>query len=546
MKDYFFILKDHILHTYSVKTLLERIARMRTFSVHEDKKIDINEDKYGLISEIQSAIEKIRRISTPGTERNLEKYSEDVEMNDSFASSVIDTMGQAFEYILSDLSSGRKNIALEKIVLFIQLYGSTCGNPLIVMKNYKLVNGAWRNGSVEGYPVILMLDSLRRTYSVSGKKLRKLFARTCTHHIRLAEISYDALQAGNTDIAESTFSVLLDDIFYDEKVKREWHGAYKAVATLFNKDNGNIPAAGFADFEDSDRKNEKIIVSGMGWSGSGAVFAYLKEFQEIRHIDTEIQHITGAVSTKTLRASAKEGELFRKKFLRFFGLGLFGFAEYENYQQYRTLINANQFSVSENGKKYAEGARCFCEDIVRAYDGNDLNRELYIKAVDNLLYAIAESDSPIQGKKLLFDNIIKMHELDELDYLINARIIPVYRDPRSNYVALCRESVKFNPSVHQYILYYRNRRVKTEKKFLAMKKKEYVKFIQFEDFVTDPGCRRDVAGWLGLDLTRQEEFSSFKPWISEKNVLNYTDFEDQKAIRTIEKELPEYLWRKKN
>ena len=232
--------------------------------------------------------------------------------------------------------------------------------------------------------------------------------------------------------------------------------------------------------------------------------------------------------------------------LRFFGIGLLGYDAFENYQEYRTLTHSNQFTLGQGAEIYARTVNEFCHHIVHAFNGNNIDLNLYTQAINELLAGIARTVSPEvhTEKRLLFDNIIKMHELTEFDYLIDSYIIPVYRDPRSNYVAHCRENVKFNPSVYQYIRNYRNRRLKTDREFAKMKSQPRVKFVQFEEFVTNQDLRKEIALWLGLDKESHNEFSSFKPWESVKNVHNYKNFEDQKAIRAIEKALPEYLWNK--
>jgi len=287
---------------------------------------------------------------------------------------------------------------------------------------------------------------------------------------------------------------------------------------------------------------KKIIVSGMGWSGSGAVYAYLKEFASIQPIKSEIQYITGVSSTRTLRRASGDIAEFQNELLKFFGIGLFGYAGYSNYQEYRTLIHANQFTLSDQGLRYSQGIQEFCTRIIAAYKGTELDIPEYIDAIDKLLVSVAETVAPVEGKTLLFDNIIKMHQLKEIDYIKNGSLIYVYRDPRSNYVALCRESVKFNPSVHTYIRFYRSRRIAAEKEYQKVMNRANVMPVQFEEFVISEVYRKKVASWLDLDFSRQEVHSFFQPWISQKNVLNYEDFEDKKSIRTIENELPEYLW----
>lgn len=585
MKENLYVLKNKLINPFKKSLVLKRIDWMRSLNTFELKAADIRKQKEKLIVETDKLIQGMQilfkelqntipealphadMLSDQKLLSSLKEFREDVSSNTSYDDAEVVNLKDACDAVLDDLSRNRTELAIEKAVLFIQLFGSFTGNPLHTMSTYKLMNGAWRNGSIEGYPIILLLDALKRTGTISSKELEQIFLRTTIPHMRIADISYTLLKQNQLHAADHVFSFLLKHIFKDDGIKAAWGMAYRALFPLFaekneqnGKDNQNEPLnnqnrlkhlhvdvsaseIAAAEQRKMERKAGKIIVSGMGWSGSGAVYAYLKEFSEIQAVKTEIQHIIGIHGTRSIRKKASDLKIFREELLDFFAMGLFGYTACRSYQEYRTCIHANQFTLSEKGRQYADGAARFCRNLVSAYGENTLALDQYKEAVDDLLMTIAEASCNIDGDSvLLFDNIIKMHQLQELDYLQNARLIAVYRDPRSNYAALCRESVKFNPSVYNYIRFYRKRRKSAEKAFSHVEKKADVKFIQFEDFVTQEAVRKETAEWLGLDLSKQDEYAVFKPWVSEKNVLNYTDFEDKRAIRAIEKELGEYLW----
>jgi len=551
MNKYLNLLKSLLFGSFAIDLVLERIDAMRSLNYFDEKYIAVASDKRLLVQKVESYISGIREVLSHegiGSDVALKitstlcLYKKEILNNRSFDLSSAGSMSEAFNEIVKDIRNKNIDDAIGKIILFIQLYGSSRENPLICMKNYKLVNGAWKNGSIEGYPVILLLDTLKRTSIISRRKHSSVFEKTCTHQMRLADFSYTMLRNGNYDAAKRSFYFLLNDIYKDPTIKEVWEDTYQTIISFFCSKDHLVNYKNQGSKLESASGIKKIIVSGMGWSGSGAVYAYLKEFASIQPIKSEIQYITGVSSTRTLRGASGDIALFRNELLKFFGIGLFGYAGYSNYQEYRTLIHANQFTLSEQSLRYSQGIQEFCTRIIAAYKGNEFDIPEYIDAIDNLLVSVAETVAPVEGKTLLFDNIIKMHQLKEIDYINNGSLIYVFRDPRSNYVALCRESVKFNPSVHAYIRFYKSRRIAAENEYQKVINKEKVMPVQFEEFVLSEDYRKKVASWLGLDFSRQDVHSSFQPWISQKNVLNYEDFEDKKSIMTIENELPEYLW----
>lgn len=472
----------------------------------------------------------------------VQNYRNDIQSNHSMDSLSVSSQGEVFSWILKTMQDGDWLRGSDALVLFIQLYGNAGINPLLKMKGTKLVNGAWRNGSIDGYPAFLLIDSMNRTNLSKVPLVKKCFKRTCSENHRMGDIVIQLLKLGQFNEAKVVFGFLMSRNFPNHELSELWNCNFSKLIMMLK---GNCTATKH-DRDHTSERHRKIMVSGMGWSGSGALFAYLREFHHIQCVDAEIQHLTGLHGLSSLRAQSQERNSFMNQMIDHFFTAILGLSRYQDYQGYRAINNTGPFVYGSHGKAYAEGVSQYLDLILSNVQDFPFSSKTLSAAADILLSTLAgcsskSGDEP-SNKVLLFDNVIKVHQLGEISSLENAKLVAVVRDPRSNYVALCRESVKFNPSASDYIQFYRNRRLKTQKELEKLSCNDSVKVIRFEDFVNNEKFRKEIAGWLGLDLQDRNEFTHFKPWISQKNVENYRDFPDQKAIRLIERELPEYLY----
>ena len=167
MKELLHIVSNHIVLTLTVEKLIERVEEMRSFSMFEDKEFNIGEEKKQLCLILDDKI-KSRQTDAELSSR-LRFYKKDIESNEAFTGEEIKSVKDAFDSIIKDFRNKNTGNAIEKLVLFTQLLGLSKGNPLLEMQGYKVINGAWKNGSVEGYPVLVLLDSLTKTHTIRKK-----------------------------------------------------------------------------------------------------------------------------------------------------------------------------------------------------------------------------------------------------------------------------------------------------------------------------------------------------------------------------------------
>jgi hypothetical protein len=535
-----------------LRMILNRINRMQEKNNYPDAKIDIvkNKNDYicSLVSFKKDMVYYLRSTSCSADvidslSLKVSEYIKKLEDNRKLEKKNPTSFSDAFNLIVKSLNENNIDYALDCLIFLIQVYGFSRENPLIRMKNYKIVNTAWRNGSVEGYPLILILDALKKMKILNRSEVKTLFLHTNSEYMILFGNVFDLLKQGNAGDSILVFEYLLNNIFSNDELSGIWLDSFKHIVSISNSDISIDPNKSVDTKSNNDKPDEqkKICISGMGWSGSGAVHAYIKEFADVEDIDNEIQHLSGVVSMRSLREAFSLNKDFFNELIKFFASCLFGFNTYDNYSEYRTILNSHQLTIGNGAVGYALHVRSFCEKLSEVINRGTMLSEIP-ELNEILLSAITKASECRKQRFMMFDNIIKMYRLSEIDFLDNAVLLCVNRDPRSNYVALCNENIKFDPSVYKFINTYRRKRQQIEKEYNKVKKKERVKFIRFEDFVCSDEYRKEIAGFVGLNLYSQKKESVFKPWVSIKNVDNYKSFPDKRAIRIIEKELSEYLW----
>lgn len=534
------------------------IKYMNSRNFIDQVEIDIVKD----VAEYQAAIEKTCRelfiLSNSDNEEAIDSLVQHLTTHmEFFEKEFVDglkelkTLNELFYHAVDAIRLGKYSHFERIVCLTIRLYGLTKGNPLLRMNAFK-ANNAWKNGSIDGYPFILILDSLKSRNIQSSAKTSRVYSESNNYITLIAEYAYTLLRHKNITTAKTIFSFAMDKVFANTETRKYWNDAFLTVSALFEDDHElaiknlrtNIPP-------DSIQSERKLFVSGMGWSGSGAVYDYFKDFEGIIPIELEFQHFSGIVSLRTVRKSSASFLQFRSEILRFFSLTLLGLASYSNYQEYRTLISSHKISISDSDNSYSKHMRDVCVSLILSYDHGKFCTTYFKNAEKYLFTSFCKKGSLDTSKApvYLFDNIIKAYRMEELAYIENAELICVYRDPRSNFVALCKESLKFVEDRNDFIREYGSKREMLESAYSKLKlsgMENKVHFVQFEDFVSSQEFRKDLTIRTGLTMSNHLGFNSFRPEISQKNILNYTEHKNQRDLKIITKRLARYIWKSNN
>lgn len=396
-------------------------------------------------------------------------------------------------------------------------------------------------------------DRLQKWFSAgrySRKRAARAFQPTWGRHAEEYRKCCSELEAGNTASAIELFETMARCFFDNGPAADIWTDAFCRIGSLFDDTRttrqhirSDHAHPGFRRESRNTRAPacRKIIVSGMGWSGSGALFDYFREFDEVHPIKGEFRLLEGKSSVKTLLKKTHKPDDFRLELLRFFGMTLLGVDQYTNYSECKASLLARKLALSNNRVAYAEGVHDFCDRIAGVFENGRFDRTCFKSAVSGLVDTIAAIKGAKQNQMILFDNIIHINNLSLIDYMDNTLLFCTFRDPRSNYVAQVNENPRFKKGIERFIWAYRTKRSMGKGAYDSLEtNRASVCFVRFEDFVLSEKYRDELAEKAGLDLQKREKHRFFRPWVSEKNVHNYKDFSDHEAIAKIESRLREY------
>lgn len=292
------------------------------------------------------------------------------------------------------------------------------------------------------------------------------------------------------------------------------------------------------------------IVSGMGWSGSGAVYDYLREFENVIAIKGETPYIEGSESLMAIYASLDHSGKLRERIFDFFFYALIGHCTFRNAGDFKLFRHARSKLLGGQCDRYLEAVQgwCLLARSVCSSEGEERYRR-FLKLADYTVSRFSIDQDIPEGKVALLDNVVHINNSAEcIKFLNNVTMFCTFRDPRSNYVALVREAAHFTSSVAAYI---RNRKRATREalqtaqsaKQIANKAHDKaVEIVSFEEFVFSQSCRESLAKALGLSLEGQVRFKYFKPWESMRNVVLHQEHPDQEEIKLIEDELGQYCY----
>lgn len=377
-----------------------------------------------------------------------------------------------------------------------------------------------------------------------SEKAEEDFWRSCSDAPSFAvETIMDAL-INNSDMdIEAAFRPILSDLFDDTILEHLWGSALSILAAgcrgrKFKHGNTRKP-------------RRKVVVSGMGWSGGGAVYDYLTEFEEIFPIFGEVEIIEGEGGFKKLIEAITEKQTGIRAAVEFFFRDILGYAPMKSASCFVENWSARR-NAHHEAWSHAYARSVF--DVVvaialfvevagdqRAEVRNEGLRVLCNAIVDGLVvYMVPEDRIP------LIDNALHVQNIDLARYMENIYFVCCMRDPRSNYVALKREFVGFAQNVDQYIAHHREWRSVSLQRYQFVQSDKFrsetcsVRMIHFEDFVLSQELRNEIARDMNLDLSRQKQFTGFRPWESFKNTIIHLEYENQAEIKKIEQGLSEW------
>jgi len=339
------------------------------------------------------------------------------------------------------------------------------------------------------------------------------------------------------------FYKLLNKLNLNANIKNNWKETYNSLILI----NQNFLESTDINITEDNKSNKgkskkvnKILVSGMGWSGSGALYDFFLEFENTKETIKEFQFIEGTKGLFNVYKKIKLKQLTIEDINELFWYAIFGNIVGYTYPEIRLTNSAKQFTLGEKAESYSIACKNFFDKLEKNI--HKLNIDIFHNITKDFINAIFIEYTNLSNNSeyILLDNVIHAERINAVELLDDYKIFVTFRDPRSNYVAHFNENPRFNPDVDLYIKDYKTKREQFQKSLSNTKDKNNIHIVQFEDFVLSQSYRDNIIEKSNLDPNRRIEFSRFKPWESEKNVFLHETFENQDIINKITKELQEY------
>lgn len=295
--------------------------------------------------------------------------------------------------------------------------------------------------------------------------------------------------------------------------------------------------------------DEYIMLSGYGWSGSGAVRDFLNEFENIENAGGEWPIIESSLGFKGLIDNINNWPALRKSAILLFFTLLGSFRLTSDLWSYKPIITSYRRCHSEQfalayAEKFYEISHIISNIVVDTFKQNSMLVKEHLTWLCNSLIQLICINVP-RNKKVIIDNSVHLYNIDVLNYCTNVKFIGVVRDPRSNFVARVNECPSFMMNSESYVKYIIRILTVLYEKFnnLPEDTKKCIRLIHFEDFVLKQEERDNIINFLGIpnsDWILKEKI--FKPNESIKNVYLHQSYPNKNDINIIERLTSDYCY----
>jgi len=299
---------------------------------------------------------------------------------------------------------------------------------------------------------------------------------------QIGEQSYKELLSGDMAQSLKSFAKLLEQIDLKGAEEIWWNSYDQLVRYVTCKELTAEEKMILKDINCEHQPVNKIFVSGMGWSGSGALYDFFREFKSVSPINPEFRHVEGNSSLKSILSKLEKGERkqFREELAKFFWITLLGYANPKKNDEITSGKYAKKFFIKNYPIEYAMTVNYFVKNIIIQDRNNTLSVNGLEKISSEFIDLMVE---PFLLKSaghqfVLLNNIIHIFNIALTRSMNNFSILCVFRDPRSNYVAHALEDKKFYKRFNSedanitssFIKRYRKRRKKYNSDILSLEK----------------------------------------------------------------------------
>jgi hypothetical protein len=273
----------------------------------------------------------------------------------------------------------------------------------------------------------------------------------------------------------------------------------------------------------------KVFVCGNGWTGSGAVYDALMEYDDLAEMPeatdddflndctgNETMFVEGPGGLGHIWRTARQQQVIRQSDLwqlfrcHVLGAGAIGNSEHKS-------ARAASHLAAVVGTRYTS---IFCS-MFKAFA--ELSDETDLSTPYRILNTAAESlAATFAGDRpcIVFNNAVFGRNLDMLAIFGNFRAVAVVRDPLDTYADRRDQDVNHWMTPSRFVPFYRSSRlaIQSGRRKLTPNQADAVREVEFEHFVFDEAYRQTVIDWLLEEQQASRIRTRFEPAKSALNV----------------------------
>ena len=282
-----------------------------------------------------------------------------------------------------------------------------------------------------------------------------------------------------------------------------------------------------------------LSVSGMGWSGSGAVYDRLRDHRGAVAVAGESRLIEGRYGLANLPVGPDHHPIALHLNLRnLYRYNLLGLAPCKDWEDYRHVRNARRSSAGPKGDVIARTGLAALHELLAA--APDEQAATVARWSPMLLEAATLSQVGSTERVPILDNVVHVANLGTAGTFPDVLFFAVVRDPRDQFLDMLRSNRGYHGDPVRFA--NRNRKVRRVLDDVVAVGSGSVRVVSFERFVLDDDYREamlaDVIPHLGEPRSKKRRFDAS---ISRQNIGLWRDTDRLDEIRAIEHALPEYL-----
>lgn len=358
---------------------------------------------------------------------------------------------------------------------------------------------------------------------------------------RLSAFIYHAVKSGQVTAAKHLYRSALHVYGMPVEVADQAVG----VLSRLNFD-GDLNAESQAWVEtERDCASRLIMTCGSGYSGTGAVTAFLRELEGlpmpfgVRELAVLKKNygLYRLVSKWTEWGAEERKQALQEAVLK----AVLGIPCYETVS---SVDRVHSRSITWNSLFMDEGLDENNVRLLGAYSVDFINGAMRASTTEQLEEVCSSFLNGVLrakgGRYVLLNNCVHQTQVSMCGLLNNSKVIVVVRDPRDQYVAHQTETPRNRITVESFIR--KRKRADAAVRRYLQSGRSGLKVFGFEEFVGCPGVRQDVLDWAGLSrFSPGSKARFFFPEKSMKNVGIYKEWEEKSEIRMIENELGDQL-----